>query len=67
MMLLNMQISIDITTKQEKILKKVYGEQTLDALFQLWFNEWIKKRVDKLMKAREDEQTLNQKIDELTK
>jgi hypothetical protein len=62
-----MQISIDITTKQEKILKKVYGEQTLDALFQLWFNEWIKKRVDKLMKAREDEQTLNQKIDELTK
>lgn len=59
-----MQISINITTREEKILKKIYGEQSLDALFRLWFNEWIEKRVDKLYLPTK---TLNQKIDEIIK
>lgn len=62
-----MQIITEITTKQEKILKKVYGDQSLDALFQLWFNDWIEKRVDKLLEAKKMTKTLNQKIDELIK
>lgn len=59
-----MKITLEITTRQEKILKKIYGEQSLNVLFQLWFNEWIEKRVDKIYIPS---RTLNQKIDELTK
>ena len=59
-----MKITIDISIKQEKFLKKVYGEQPLNVLFQLWFNEWIENRVEKMYIPTK---TLDEKIDEITK
>lgn len=57
-----MQITINITTKQEKFLKKVYGNQPLNTLFQMWFVEWLEKRVNKDYIPTK---TLDDKIDEI--
>ena len=58
-----MQITIDITPRQEKMLKKIYGDRPLGALFQLWFDDWIKKRVKKIYIPTK---SLDEQIDELT-
>jgi hypothetical protein len=58
-----MIIKIDITSQQEKFLKKVYGDQTLDALVQIWFKEWLEKQVEKMYVPIK---TLDEKITELT-
>jgi hypothetical protein len=60
-----MKISIEITDKQEKVLRHIYGDKSLDALFQIWLNEWVENRVNRLYDSKKLTKTLNQKIDEL--
>ena len=59
-----MNIIIEVTPTQEKFLKQVYGDKSLSALCQVWFAEWLEKRVDKDYAPTK---TLTDKINEITK
>lgn len=57
-----MKVTINISTRQAKILKRIYDDQDLDVLIRLWFEEWILERVRKIYIPKK---SLNEMIDEL--
>lgn len=59
-----MQVIIELTPKQIKFLKRIYGDLDPIPLFQVWLDEWIEKQA---VKEYTKSKTPKEMIDELTK